>query len=494
MTPEPVDLRSLSGFVPIRVTPRSEESPTLTGHQTFAKKEFDPFWGIDFFSSAGTLDTGHAISASASIERVLAEGRYRGNESMTSVARLLAVSLPRNRPIVNLALDTLPALRPGVALSLVIPVAATQEERAVPELLAALKKQNLDRSVWEALLFLNVASRRDGGRPDLDRSTERIQDFVHHNPDLNIRALGVHYSLPQPIGAIRHDAACTVLARHLARWPRGPDDHLLLMADADTANARPEWLTTMYKQSLREPKVVAIRGPSRWDRRGLASHPLPLLLATAGEAVSLYLKARFPEAGEELPTGPNLAVRASAFSKCGYSPSTTLGEDLELVRRLAEIGEVRSIGARATVKTSSRRLVVAAEHGVPPDRQWESTSPTAFGGDNPEIRARAGNPVVDREVFLALLDHGLPPTEMLAGMLLKRIISCLIVERINQKESLPKASHSITDEIVRDVLVEKLSLPVTFFSDPGRLIIKDAAKLKAVLVGWRDSIVATPDW
>jgi hypothetical protein len=88
VTPEPVDLRSLSGFVPIRVTPRSEESPTLTGHQTFAKKEFDPFWGIDFFSSAGTLDTGHAISASASIERVLADGRYRGNESMTSVARL----------------------------------------------------------------------------------------------------------------------------------------------------------------------------------------------------------------------------------------------------------------------------------------------------------------------------------------------------------------------------------------------------------------------
>lgn len=491
MNPETPNLRSPQGFVPLTVTPRGGVSPTLIGHQTFAGKNFDPFWGIDFFSSAGTLSSQEQIAGSTAIERVFAERRFDGTESMTAVARMLAASLPRNRPILNLALESLPPLRPAVGLSLVIPVAATQEERAIPRLLETLKKQMMDRDHWEALLFLNVASRPGSDGVLLDRTDEIVREFEARNPEINLLALRVHYSTPQPIGAIRHDGACAVLARHLARWPRGAADHLLLMSDADTRDAKPEWLETIYKASFRHPETVAIRGPSRWDRPGLASHPLPLLLSTAGEAISMYLRARFPRAGEECPTGPNLAVRASAFAKVGYGPSTTLAEDLELVRNLSEIGRVVSIGARGGIKTSSRRLLEAAKHGIPPDRQWGSFTATAFGEDNSAIRARADEGLASREAFTQLLDTGLPDKARLQGLLLRKVLNSLIEERINFEERLPRVNPDLMDEVVRDVLVERLALPVRFSHDLNSIVITDLATLRTVLLAWRDSIASS---
>ncbi|MBN8549741.1 MAG: hypothetical protein J0M12_10545, partial [Deltaproteobacteria bacterium] len=306
-------------YLPVTVHQRPEDSRTNIGFQTFSSANFSTVWGVDHFSAAGVLSTSDERAAlSNSIDRVLATASGFQETAISDCVRLLAVSLPRNRPIMNRVLDTVPPLQAGCDMTVLAPVASAQEAEAIPAFLDSLVQQNLPPENWNALLFLNMADREPGVSPVPDNSERHIEDFKRAHPELQIHVIKVHYSEVQPIGAIRHDAACAALVRHVARFPRGPADHLLVMADADQSKAGPRWLETFHRLSMRDPNSSAFQGHYLWDRYTLGNDPGILGFTICDFAIRSFFQARFPEEGAAGGGGPNLAVRASKFALCGY--------------------------------------------------------------------------------------------------------------------------------------------------------------------------------
>lgn len=120
--------------------------------------------------------------------------------------------------------------------------------------------------------------------------------------------------------------------------------------DADSIVPK-NWVKTTLKTFLSDPTIVAIGGPVSYD-----IHDRVMNAVVNKSIPYLHQIDRLVHANQHHLIGANCAVRRTVFTKIGgFKTELSLGEDLDLSHRLAEVGHIKFL-PELRVRTSDRRF------------------------------------------------------------------------------------------------------------------------------------------
>lgn len=288
--------------------------------------------------------------------------------------------------------------------SVAIPVAAHEEGATLLQTLRAYSKQSLAYERFELALFLNYPT---GSDPT--PSLSALEAWSKEQPK-GMRVVCAVQEAPtgSSIGYLRKVLNDAIVHRVVSRNLEA--DHLLLRSDADTVATHPDHLAQhLHLHATRSQRMLAVKGKVTWDPVALASDPLSAWGVIVWQISERVLAAQLPN---PLFGGVNFSMRASTYATLGgYNPALQLGEDVELGRRVQQLGQSvlypKSIidgGPRSGCTTSARRIVALREFGDPPVTQWESKS-VGFDIHNQKIRGLQIPTPLTRAEFQARMEH-----------------------------------------------------------------------------------------
>lgn len=308
-------------------------------------------------------------------------------------------------------------MRPECDLSICIPVAGHQEVANIEQTLSSYLNQTANADSFELLLFVNHPDKDESGKPvSSDGTLEKIEAFKKAHPEIHIRIMSA--VLPRDeahIGNIRKLLNDANLVRMQERG--GQRDTIIVSNDADTKGIAPEYVENFSKKLAENSQTDALMGQLDWDPEAYIRNPLVHI----GTRLYQYIEALNRSAGLHMPSsGANFALRSSMYAAVGgYSTDSSVGEDVELGRRikLAREGSRTHIpiafaGARVSrLYTSARRAEHAVRDGFSPVEQWNR----GFGAFDDDVRKTkwedTGEPVdYDNKVVVGLLISELETT------------------------------------------------------------------------------------
>ncbi len=221
--------------------------------------------------------------------------------------------------------------RPVEHLAVVIP--ARDEERLLPRCLTAVETA-IDRMRHEhpsVSVRLVVV---------VDRSTDGTLAVVHADPRVDAVVVVDHGN----VGAARHAG----IAEALGRSDHSTGATWVATTDADSI-VPPGWL--VQHVMLADDGADAVIGTVTPEFEGLSD-----------ELVAGWLATHKPGEANGHVHGANLGVRGSTYEQVGGFASREVGEDVELIARIAQGGWTVTSSGAMDVSTSSR-IVARAPHG-----------------------------------------------------------------------------------------------------------------------------------
>jgi len=198
-------------------------------------------------------------------------------------------------------------------ISVVVP--AYNEERNIGNCLESLSRQSVPRDSYEIIVV-------DGG------SKDRTREIAAQYADL------VFIQISKKVGGARNDGA---------EKARG---EILATTDADCI-IPPDWLSVIAAAFDRDQEIVQLFGPVTPMEGGIKNH-LFLALANTFSRVGYYTRLFY------YTLGCNTAFRRDAFLRAGMYRTIDAGDDLEIARRMKDLGRV-TFENRMRVVFSMRR-------------------------------------------------------------------------------------------------------------------------------------------
>jgi glycosyltransferase involved in cell wall biosynthesis len=198
-------------------------------------------------------------------------------------------------------------------ISVVIP--AYNEEQNIAACLKSLERQTILRDQYEIIVV-------DGG------SKDRTREIAARYADL------VFIQTSRKVGGARNDGAMKAAGEIIAT------------TDADCI-IPPDWLEVIRNGFERDPSVVQLYGPVDPMEGGIRNH-LFLALANTFSRFGYYSGIFY------YTLGCNSAFRRDAFMEAGMYACIDAGDDLEIARRMKELGRVKFTN-RMRVLFSMRR-------------------------------------------------------------------------------------------------------------------------------------------
>jgi len=198
-------------------------------------------------------------------------------------------------------------------ISVVIP--AYNEEQNIAACLESLERQTIPRDQYEIIVV-------DGG------SKDRTREIAARYADL------VFIQTSKKVGGARNDGAMKA------------EGEIIATTDADCI-IPPDWLEVIRNGFERDPLVVQLYGPVDPIEGGIKNH-LFLALANTFSRFGYYTGIFY------YTLGCNSAFRRDAFMEAGMYACIDAGDDLEIARRMKELGRVK-FANRMRVLFSMRR-------------------------------------------------------------------------------------------------------------------------------------------
>lgn len=185
-------------------------------------------------------------------------------------------------------------------ISVIVP--AYNEESNIAKCLESLSRQTLTRDSYEIIVV-------DGG------SKDRTREIAERYADL------VFIQTSKKVGGARNDGA---------QKARGS---IIATTDADCI-IPPDWLSVIAKSFERNPDTVQLFGPVVPMEGGVKNH-IFLALANNFSRFGYYSRLFY------YTLGCNTAFRKEAFFRAGMYRIIDAGDDLEIAKRMKNLGKVR---------------------------------------------------------------------------------------------------------------------------------------------------------
>ncbi|MDD1705818.1 MAG: glycosyltransferase [Methanoregulaceae archaeon] len=185
-------------------------------------------------------------------------------------------------------------------ISVIVP--AYNEEQNIGKCLESLSRQTIPRDLYEIIVV-------DGG------SRDRTREIAAEYADL------VFIQTSRKVGGARNDGA------------QKAQGDIIATTDADCI-IPPDWLSVTMAAFDRDPEVVQLFGPVLPMEGGLKNH-LFLALANNFSRFGYYTRLFF------YTLGCNTAFRREAFLRAGMYRTIDAGDDLEIARRMKDLGKVK---------------------------------------------------------------------------------------------------------------------------------------------------------
>lgn len=185
-------------------------------------------------------------------------------------------------------------------ISVIVP--AYNEEQNIGMCLQSLSRQTIPRDSYEIIVV-------DGG------SKDRTREIAGEYADL------VFIQTSRKVGGARNDGA---------QKARGA---IIATTDADCI-IPPEWLSVISAAFERDPGIVQLYGPVDPREGGLKNH-LFLALANTFSRFGYYTRLFY------YTLGCNTAFRKEAFFSGGMYRTVDAGDDLEIAKRMKDLGQVK---------------------------------------------------------------------------------------------------------------------------------------------------------
>jgi len=184
-------------------------------------------------------------------------------------------------------------------ISVIVP--AYNEEQNIRACLESVSRQTIPRDSYEIIVV-------DGG------SKDRTREIAEEYADL------VFIQTSKKVGGARNDGA---------EKARGS---LIVTTDADCI-IPPDWLSVITEAFDRDPGTVQLFGPVIPMEGGLKNH-LFLALANNFSRFGYYARLFY------YTLGCNTAFRKEAFFRAGMYRTVDAGDDLEIAKRMKDLGKV----------------------------------------------------------------------------------------------------------------------------------------------------------
>jgi glycosyltransferase involved in cell wall biosynthesis len=185
-------------------------------------------------------------------------------------------------------------------ISVVVP--AYNEERNIGRCLESLSHQTVPRDSYEIIVV-------DGG------SNDRTREIASEYADM------VFIQTSKKVGGARNDGA------------EKAQGEILATTDADCI-IPPDWLSVIAAAFDRDPEIVQLFGPVIPMEGGVKNH-LFLALANNFSRFGYYTRLFY------YTLGCNTAFRREAFFRAGMYRTVDAGDDLEIARRMKDLGRVK---------------------------------------------------------------------------------------------------------------------------------------------------------
>jgi glycosyltransferase involved in cell wall biosynthesis len=185
-------------------------------------------------------------------------------------------------------------------ISVVVP--AYNEEQNIAACLESLERQTIPRDQYEIIVV-------DGG------SKDRTREIAARYADL------VFIQTSRKVGGARNDGSMKA------------EGEIIATTDADCI-IPPDWLEVIRRGFERDPSVVQLYGPVDPMEGGIKNH-LFLALANTFSRFGYYSGTFY------YTLGCNSAFRRDAFMEAGMYACIDAGDDLEIARRMKELGRVK---------------------------------------------------------------------------------------------------------------------------------------------------------
>ncbi|MDO8840852.1 glycosyltransferase family 2 protein [Methanocalculus sp.] len=199
-------------------------------------------------------------------------------------------------------------------ISIIVPT--YNEESNIEQCLQSLSKQTIPRSEYEIIVV-------DGN------SKDRTREIAEQYADM------VFIQTSKKVGGARNDGA---IASH---------GDIIATTDADCI-IPPDWIARIMA-GFSDPAVVQLYGLVEPIEPGIR-HKISLALANTFSRLGYYTHTLY------YTLGCNTAFRREAFFEAGMYRTIDAGDDLEIARRMREIGRVKLDG-KLRVSFSMRRYV-----------------------------------------------------------------------------------------------------------------------------------------
>ncbi len=199
-------------------------------------------------------------------------------------------------------------------ISVIVPT--YNEESNIEECLKSLSNQSIPRSEYEIIVV-------DGN------SKDRTREIAEKYADL------VFIQTRKKVGGARNDGA------------EASKGDIIATTDADCIIPR-DWLARI-EAGFSDPEVVQLYGLVEPIEPGIR-HKISLALANTFSRLGYYTHTLY------YTLGCNTAFRREAFFEAGMYRTIDAGDDLEIARRMRQIGRVKLDG-KLRVKFSMRRYV-----------------------------------------------------------------------------------------------------------------------------------------
>ncbi len=199
-------------------------------------------------------------------------------------------------------------------ISIIVPT--YNEESNIEECLRSLSNQSIPRSEYEIIVV-------DGN------SKDRTREIAEKYADL------VFIQTSNKVGGARNDGA------------EASKGEIIATTDADCIIPR-DWLARI-EEGFSDPAVVQLYGLVEPIEPGIG-HKISLALANTLSRLGYYTHTLY------YTLGCNTAFKREAFFEAGMYRTIDAGDDLEIARRMRQIGRVKLDG-KLRVKFSMRRYV-----------------------------------------------------------------------------------------------------------------------------------------
>ena len=185
-------------------------------------------------------------------------------------------------------------------ISVIVP--AYNEEQNIAKCLESLSRQTVPRNLYEIIVV-------DGG------SRDRTREIAAEYADM------VFIQTSKKVGGARNDGA------------QKAQGDIIATTDADCI-IPPDWLSVIMTAFDRDPEIVQLFGPVIPMEGGVKNH-LFLALANNFSRFGYYSRLFY------YTLGCNTAFQKEAFIRAGMYRTIDAGDDLEIARRMKNLGKVK---------------------------------------------------------------------------------------------------------------------------------------------------------